>query len=75
MLMICLFSSPSPYIFFNDDGVSITFVGFKVDKITGNLINPADGNVIEKAIISPLLLPKLEQRGVDFSEDYRTWNQ
>ena len=73
--MICFFSSPSPYIFFNEDRTSITFVGFKVDKITGNLINPADGNIIERAIINVHLLSKLELKGVNFSEDYRAWNQ
>lgn len=71
----CFSCSPHPYIFFNEDRMSITFVGFKVDKATGNLINPADGIVIDNAIISSQLLLGLEVNGVNFSEDYRTWNQ
>eukprot|EP00731_Ephydatia_muelleri_P024235 Em0016g506a len=67
--------SPHPYIFFNEDRMSITFVGFKVDKATSNLINSADDSVIEKAIISQQLLLGLEVNGVNFSEDYRAWNQ
>ena len=50
-------------------------MGFKVDKATCNLINPADGIVIDNAIISSQLLLALEVNGVNFSEDYKTWNQ
>lgn len=67
--------SPHPYIFFNEDRISVTFVGFKVNRTTGDLINPADNSVIEKAILSPQLVVGLEHNQVNFNEDYTTWSQ
>ena len=69
------FFSPHPYIFFNEDRISITFVGFKVHKSSGDLINPADDSTIEKAILTPQLMVGLEMNQVNFNEDYRAWSQ
>ena len=68
-------SSPHPYIFFNQDCTSVSFVGFKANRHTGDLINPVDGSVIEKAMISPQLITELKQNRVNFNEDYTVWNQ
>ena len=67
-------SSSHPYIFFNDDCVSITFVGFRVTQ-TGDLINPGDLRVIEPAIMRPQLYTGLKQNRVNFDEDYRGWSK
>ena len=66
--------SPHPYIFINNDRNSITFVGFKFNA-NGDLINPVDDKVIEKAILSQHLMAGLKRNKVNFNEDYRTWNQ
>lgn len=68
-------SSPHPYIFFNQDHMSFSFVGFKANRQTGDLINPADGSIIEKAMISPQLITGLEQNRVNFNEDYTVWSK
>ena len=65
--------SPHPYIFFNQDRTSITFVGFSVNKTTGDLINPSTGGVLEKSIMTPHLYSGLELNAVNFNENYATW--
>ena len=66
--------SSHPYIFFNNDRTSITFVGFRVTQ-TGDLINPVDMKVIERGIITPQLYVGLKQNQVNFDEDYRAWSR
>ena len=67
--------SSHPYIFFNQDRVSITFVGFRV-KQNGDLIDPdRRGEVLEKAIMTAELYAGLKQNRVNFSENYRTWQK
>ena len=68
-----LVSSPHPYIFFNQDRTSITFVGFSVNKTTGDLIDPTTGGVLEKSIMSPHLYSGLELNAVNFNENYAAW--
>ena len=63
--------SSHPYIFFNNDGGSITFVGFKVTQ-TGNLISPVDMTTIEEGIMTPQLYAELKQ---NLDEDYRAWSK
>ena len=66
--------SSHPYIFFNQDGMSITFVGFMVTR-NGDLIDPARGDVLEGAIMTSQLYTGLQQNRVNFDEDYRTWQK
>ena len=66
--------SSHPYIFFNSDRVSITFVGFRVTE-AGNLINPVDMTIIEPGIMTPQLYAGLKQNRVNFNEDYRAWSK
>lgn len=63
-----------PYIFFNQDRVSITFVGFKVTG-NGDLVDPSTGGVIERAIMSSQLYTGLKQNRVNFEDDYRSWSK
>ncbi|XP_064403130.1 E3 ubiquitin-protein ligase RNF213-like isoform X2 [Halichondria panicea] len=63
-----------PYIFFNEDNVSITFVGFKVTQ-NGDLVDPAHKTVLESAIMTQQLYTGLKQNGVNFDEDYRGWSK
>ncbi len=66
--------SSHPYIFFNGDNESITFLGFMVTK-NGDLVDPAQGAVLEQAIMKPQLYTGLKQNRVNFDEDYRHWRK
>ena len=77
MINVCtaLPISSHPYIFFNQDCQSITFVGFKVTT-EGNLVDPAhqmqilEANIMTKALYNGIVL-----QGVDFNDDYRSWKK
>ena len=65
--------SAHPYIFFNDDGMTLTFVGFMVSS-KGDLIN-ASKRILEQAIMSIQLKEALKPQGADFEDNYETWNK
>ena len=65
--------SAHPYIFFNDDGMTLTFVGFMVSP-RGDLIN-ASKRILEQAIMSIQLKEALKPQGADFEDNYETWNK
>ncbi len=64
--------SPHPYLFFNKDKDTVTFVGFMVTK-RGDLIDPASKKVIKSAIMSSQLYTGLVANRVNFNDDYRCW--
>ncbi len=70
--------STHPYIFFNQDRESITFVGFTVTP-EGDLIDPATQQVLENAIMTPQLYEGLQHNGVNFQDNfqdnYRNWGK
>ena len=68
--------STHPYIFFNKDKETITFVGFRVTK-QGDLVDPKSGLVVEegRGIMTRKLYEGLVANRVDFNEDYNTWYQ
>ena len=71
----CLFFySYHPYLFFNQDKTTITFVGFNVN-IEGDLIDPVSGRVIEKALMNPVLYNGLKRNGVNLSENHQHWDK
>ena len=60
-----------PYIFFNPDRHSMTFLGFHISK-QGHLYDSEDpSNVIEANILQPNLLNILELNKVNLNEDYQ----
>lgn len=65
--------SVHPYIFFNQDGMSLTFVGFMVSP-DGNLID-AKRAVLEHSVMSKRLKVVLKNQGVDFEDNYQTWSK
>ena len=71
--VMCFVRSSHPYIFFNNDGVSITFVGFIINK-NGDLVDPSRA-VLEPRIMTPKLYTGLIRQGVNFSDDYRNWKK
>lgn len=74
IISMLLSYSPHPYIFFNQDGMSITFVGFTVTK-QGDLLNPTNQQVLEPAIMHPRLYTGLITNRVNFQDDYRSWKK
>ncbi|XP_070197743.1 E3 ubiquitin-protein ligase rnf213-alpha-like isoform X2 [Littorina saxatilis] len=62
-------SSPHPCIFFNPDETTMTFLGFRVDPRSGNLLNQA-GDVLQKAIMKRSLYHSLSDNGAPLSEDF-----
>ena len=60
-----------PYIFFNPDRHSMTFLGFQISK-QGHLFDSEDPtNVIEANILQPNLLKILEHNRVNLNENYQ----
>ena len=57
-----------PYIFFNKDHNSMTFVGFSV-KDNGDLIDPATRKVIHKQLFTDRLLVGLKAQKVSLTDD------
>jgi len=66
--------SAHPYLFFNDDESSITFVGFRVSK-AGDLLHPGTGAILRKAVVSQGLMEDLKRYGVDLNEDWMSWTK
>ena len=78
--LVFLFHSSHPYIFFNADCVSMTFVGFHIDQ-KGNLIDPDRRVIIKRNLMSRHLRTGLSvqfQFGdpkMSFETNYRTWSK
>ena len=63
-----------PYLFFNRDGITITFVGFNVNN-SGDLIDPLTSRVIEHGAITRQLYAGLRQNKVNLNENYQGWDK
>ena len=74
MNLLLPFSSPHPYLFFNKDGTSITFIGFNVNQ-GGDLIDPVHNRIIERAAMTPQLYAGLRHNQVNLSENYQHWSK
>ena len=57
-----------PYIFFNKDHNSMTFIGFCANN-NGDLIDPATREVIHERLFTPKLLRGLRTQQVSFNDD------
>lgn len=64
--------SPHPYLFFNSDGTTMTFLGFNIDKATGNLIGTQDGKeyVLKSNIMDKRLIEALARNRVNLNETF-----
>lgn len=68
-------SEPHPYIFFNEDSVSMTFIGFHLQPgANGGIdaINPMNGNVIKTNVMTTQLYEGLCLQRVRFNVDFDT---
>ncbi|KAM3876274.1 LOW QUALITY PROTEIN: E3 ubiquitin-protein ligase rnf213-alpha-like [Diretmus argenteus] len=66
-------SEPHPYIFFNDDHVSMTFIGFHLrlnDQNGVDAINPSTREVIKRNIMTHALFTGLKLQRVPFNMDF-----
>ncbi|VDI37174.1 Hypothetical predicted protein, partial [Mytilus galloprovincialis] len=63
-------TSPHPYLFFNPDHHSMTFLGFNIEKRTGNLVDLQTGTVLEKKIMQTNLFDALQRNKVNLAENF-----
>ncbi|XP_063075937.1 E3 ubiquitin-protein ligase rnf213-alpha [Engraulis encrasicolus] len=66
-------SEPHPYIFFNDDHISMTFIGFHLQPNAQNgvdAVDPSSGRVIKSNIMSTQLYEGLKLQRVPFNIDF-----
>ena len=68
------FNSSHPYIFFNQDRVTMTFVGFHIDQ-NGNLIDPDRRVIIKPSLMSRHLRTGLFVQKVDMETNYESWSK
>uniref|UniRef100_G1KRE3 RING-type E3 ubiquitin transferase n=1 Tax=Anolis carolinensis TaxID=28377 RepID=G1KRE3_ANOCA len=64
---------PHPYIFFNDDCISMTFIGFHLQPNANggvDAINPLNGNVIKRNVMTTQLYQGLVLQKVPFNIDF-----
>ena len=71
LLTLC---SKHPYLFFNQDHITMTFLGFSVSS-HGNLIDPKTDTIIQKGVMSKQLYEDLVKYGVNFEENYEKWGK
>lgn len=62
--------SPHPYLFFNADGSTFTFMGFIIDVRTGNILLPNSTEVLTEAALSRQLCDALIRNRVDLQENF-----
>ena len=74
MILTLLHGSSHPYIFFNQDRESITFVGFVVTR-NGDLVDPDHQEILEQGIMTQELYTGLKDNKVKLSEDFRQWSK
>lgn len=73
----CLFLSelsPHPYIFFNPDHATMTFLGFQVDQ-NGNLLDPKTKEIIKRNIMSRPLRTGLHVQKVDLDNNFESYSK
>ncbi|XP_046558704.1 E3 ubiquitin-protein ligase RNF213-like [Haliotis rubra] len=63
-------SSPHPYIFFNPDGHTMTFLGFNIDRQTGNMVDQQTGSVLERNLVPKPLQEALIRNRVNINENF-----
>ena len=68
------FFSSHPYLFFNQDGYTMTFLGLWVDEV-GNLLDYNKKQVIKHNFMDKGLRTVLNENKVCFQEDYESWDK
>ncbi|WAR07295.1 R213A-like protein, partial [Mya arenaria] len=63
-------SSPHSYLFFNSDRLTFTFLGFNIDRNTGNLVDQQTDRILEQRIMDQPLYDSLVRNNVPIREDF-----
>ncbi|XP_052087598.1 E3 ubiquitin-protein ligase rnf213-alpha-like isoform X5 [Mytilus californianus] len=63
-------TSPHPYLFFNPDGHSMTFLGFNIEEKTGNLIDHQTKQILKTRIMARNLFGALKRNRVNLAENF-----
>lgn len=71
-MMFCSFISPHPYLFFNPDHHSMTFLGFNIERQSGNLIDVQTRRVLETGIMQRNLQDALIRNRVPINENFES---
>ena len=61
---------PHPYTFFNEDGNSVSFVGFFIDRISGNRIDSKTKRILVEGVMPTELYDSLRRNGVPLQENF-----
>ena len=62
--------SPHPYLFFNDDGNSFTFMGFIINPQTGDILDPRTLQILTPQALPQQLQQALLRNRVNLSENF-----
>jgi len=69
-LIISFCFSPHPYLFFNSDKFTFTFLGFNIDRRTGNLVDQQTKTVLENSIMKTQLYDALIRNHAPLKENF-----
>ena len=69
-----VFYSSHPYIFFNQDRITMTFIGFHIDR-KGNLLDPERHIIIQPNFMTRHLRTGLFVQKVDMETNYESWSK
>ena len=68
--------STHPYIFFNPDHVTLTFLGFQVDADgVSQFLDPQTGEIIQQQLMSRHLRTGLHVQNVDLNNDFESYSK
>ncbi|XP_067057901.1 E3 ubiquitin-protein ligase rnf213-alpha-like isoform X3 [Acropora muricata] len=67
-------SSPHPYLFFNQDRITMTHLGFFINS-NGDLVDPQTRTILEKSLMPKSLRNGLRAQGVDFTVNSENWSK
>ena len=68
--LIVFLSSPHPYLFFNSDHHSLTFLGFNIAKWTYNMIDAQTNITLEEHVMTGQLYRALTENYVPLQENF-----
>ena len=71
LIIVLLLFSPHPYLFFNQDHITMTFLGFFINS-AGDLVDPQTSQTLEKGLMSKPLRNGLQAQRVDFATNIET---
>ncbi|XP_074628909.1 E3 ubiquitin-protein ligase rnf213-alpha-like isoform X2 [Acropora palmata] len=67
-------SSPHPYLFFNQDHITMTFLGFSINS-NGDLVDPQTNTILDRGLMPKSLRDGLHAQRVDFTVNSESWSK